>query len=77
MSEPHEEVDWSIFDEHDVAEIHCKCGAIFHSHCKYVHKHTGHVTRQPCPGCGSHLNAGSTYSGPIHETISSGNIGKL
>ena len=59
------EIDWSRFGSVGQT-VYCSCGAAFRSHHK-LHlageKMKG-VSMEPCPNCGSHLNARRTSSDP-------------
>jgi hypothetical protein len=69
--EPHETVDWSKFDRHDRAEVECRCGMRFRSHVKGVYAVHGPqlVSRQPCPGCESHVGGYRAEFPPETVTI--------
>ena len=67
-----ETIDWSIFDKHDLSEVHCKCGTVYMSHTKLklCENDFDHYSRKPCPGCGKDKNnMRKVLSGPIRETI--------
>ena len=51
------EIDWSIFKLGDEATCYCRCGGIFRSYAKGIHKDGyGSVTKIPCPKCGQNDN---------------------
>lgn len=46
-------IDWFASDKYPQDTCHCKCGAVYRSHCKLVtvNERLVHVTRVRCPKC--------------------------
>lgn len=46
------DVDWTNHDRYAENTCHCRCGAVFRSHSKFVMDPPHIEARKPCPACG-------------------------
>lgn len=71
------DVDWSVFDQFSEMTCYCNCGPFpgftYRSHTKLVttaEKKFLHVSRNPCPNCGSNCNLRGSSSDPEQVVVS-------
>lgn len=63
------EIDWGPHLQWPPMDITCACGQHFKSHGKYLTAAMGVVTKDPCPGCGSHCRVRAARSAPERWTL--------
>lgn len=61
--------DWSIFNEYEEGECHCRCGVVFASHSQIDMERRKSITRKPCPGCGKDDDCWMCSSPPERWTL--------